>query len=72
MEDHKDIFKYHEHQSLLENLPGEGLNDDEIKLAWEEFRKEQDARELSLSQSQGEGSENKEQSVSTNTSNVAV
>ncbi|KRT84479.1 helicase [Oryctes borbonicus] len=37
------IFKYHEHQHLLENRPEEQLNEDEQRLAWEEFRKEQEA-----------------------------
>ncbi|KAK4885550.1 hypothetical protein RN001_001821 [Aquatica leii] len=35
-----EIFRYHEHQSLLENLPDENLNEDEMKLAWDEFNKE--------------------------------
>lgn len=39
----KEIFKYHEHQNLLENRPEEQLNPEEQKLAWDEFRKEQEA-----------------------------
>ncbi|KAF5274101.1 hypothetical protein FQR65_LT04499 [Abscondita terminalis] len=34
------IFKYHEHQSLLENKEDEVLNEDERKAAWEEFENE--------------------------------
>lgn len=36
------VFKYHEQESLLENLPEEELNEEEMKLAWEEFNKEKD------------------------------
>lgn len=36
-----EIFKYHEHQALLENRPDEELNEEEMKLAWEEYRQEQ-------------------------------
>lgn len=43
-----DIFKYHEHQSLLENLPDEELNEDEMKLAWEEFTKEREEKQNAL------------------------
>lgn len=39
----KEIFNYHEHQSLLENIPEEELDEEEMKLAWEEFNKEKDA-----------------------------
>lgn len=35
------IFKYHEHQALLENRPDEELNEEEMKLAWEEYHQEQ-------------------------------
>ncbi|GJQ84365.1 hypothetical protein Trydic_g3846, partial [Trypoxylus dichotomus] len=38
-----EIFKYHEHQNLLENRPEEQLNEDEQRLAWDEFRREQEA-----------------------------
>ncbi|CAH0551007.1 unnamed protein product [Brassicogethes aeneus] len=34
------IYKYHEHQSLLENKEEEGLNEEERKAAWEEFENE--------------------------------
>lgn len=34
------IYKYHEHDSLLENKSEETLNEDEIKAAWEEFEAE--------------------------------
>lgn len=43
-----DIFRYHEHQSLLENLPDEELNEDEMKLAWEEFTKEREEKQNAL------------------------
>lgn len=36
----KLIFKYHEHQSLLENKEDEVLNEEERKAAWEEFENE--------------------------------
>lgn len=36
-----EIFKYHEHQALLENRPDEELNEDEMKLAWDEYHQEQ-------------------------------
>lgn len=36
----KIIYKYHEHDSLLENKSEETLNEDEIKAAWEEFEAE--------------------------------
>ncbi|KAJ8939699.1 hypothetical protein NQ314_011041 [Rhamnusium bicolor] len=36
----KTIFKYHLHQSLLENKEAEGLNEEERKDAWEEFENE--------------------------------
>lgn len=38
----KEIYKYHEHQILLENRPDEELNEDEMKMAWEEFNKEKE------------------------------
>nr|CAH7748326.1 unnamed protein product [Callosobruchus chinensis] len=34
------IYKYHLHQSLLENKTDEGLNEEERKAAWEEFESE--------------------------------
>lgn len=36
----KIIYKYHEHQSLLENKEEECLNEEERKAAWEEFENE--------------------------------
>ncbi|KAL1487977.1 hypothetical protein ABEB36_015357 [Hypothenemus hampei] len=36
----ENIYKYHEHQSLLENKQDEELNEDERKAAWEEFENE--------------------------------
>lgn len=36
----KNIFKYHEHNSLLENKEDETLNEEERKAAWEEFENE--------------------------------
>lgn len=38
------IYKYHEHDSLLENKREETLDDAEIKAAWEEFEAEKVAR----------------------------
>ncbi|RZB39883.1 transcriptional regulator ATRX -like, partial [Asbolus verrucosus] len=38
------IYKYHEHQSLLENKEEEGLNEEERKAAWEEFENEKKQR----------------------------
>lgn len=40
----KIIYKYHEHQSLLENKEEEGLNEEERKAAWEEFENEKKNR----------------------------
>lgn len=40
----KIIYKYHEHESLLENKQEETLNEAEIKAAWEEFEAEKKAR----------------------------
>jgi len=34
------IYKYHEHDSLLENKHEETLNEEEMKAAWEEFEAE--------------------------------
>ncbi|CAH1116535.1 unnamed protein product [Phaedon cochleariae] len=34
------IYKYHLHQSLLENKEAEGLNEEERKAAWDEFENE--------------------------------
>ncbi|KAL3288349.1 hypothetical protein HHI36_002797 [Cryptolaemus montrouzieri] len=45
LQHHEDkIFKYHEHQSLLENKEDETLNEEERKAAWEEFENEKVAR----------------------------
>lgn len=38
------IYKYHEHQSLLENREDEVLNEEERKAAWEEFENEKELR----------------------------
>lgn len=38
------IYKYHEHDSLLENKSEETLNEAEIKAAWEEFEAEKVVR----------------------------
>ncbi|XP_008195590.2 transcriptional regulator ATRX homolog isoform X2 [Tribolium castaneum] len=38
------IYKYHEHQTLLENKEEEGLNEEERKAAWEEFENEKKQR----------------------------
>lgn len=40
----KLIYKYHEHDSLLENKSEETLNEEEIKAAWEEFEAEKVVR----------------------------
>lgn len=47
----KKIYKYHEHQSLLENKEDEVLDEAERKAAWEEFENEKTARQLSGTQS---------------------
>lgn len=41
LEMENEIFKYHEHQALLENRPDEELNEEEMKLAWDEYHQEQ-------------------------------
>ncbi|GLV33272.1 XNP [Carabus blaptoides fortunei] len=46
----KHIFKYHEHNSLLENKADEGLNEEERQAAWEEFENEKKAPQFSLMQ----------------------
>lgn len=38
------IYKYHEHDSLLENKLNEGLSEEERKAAWEEYEIEKQAR----------------------------
>lgn len=38
------LYKYHEHDSLLENKSEETLSQEEIKAAWEEFEAEKTAR----------------------------
>ncbi|XP_056648493.1 transcriptional regulator ATRX homolog isoform X1 [Diorhabda sublineata] len=43
------IFKYHLHQSLLENKQDEGLNEEERKAAWEEFENEKVLRKTTTS-----------------------
>ncbi|KAF7271451.1 hypothetical protein GWI33_015673 [Rhynchophorus ferrugineus] len=40
----KTIFRYHEHQSLLENKQDEELNEAERRAAWEEFENEKELR----------------------------
>lgn len=42
------IYQYHEHQSLLENLPHEELDEEEMKVAWDEFNKEQNMKSAVL------------------------
>lgn len=39
-----EVFRYHEQQTLLENLPHEELDEEEMKLAWDEFNKEKELR----------------------------
>lgn len=41
------IYKYHEHQSLLENKEDEVLDEEERKAAWEEFENEKNTRTVS-------------------------
>lgn len=42
-EHHRNIlYKFCDHQSLLENQTEEELNAEEMKVAWEEFRKEEE------------------------------
>ncbi|GLV36408.1 XNP [Carabus blaptoides fortunei] len=36
------LYKFHDHESMLENLPHEELNEEEMKLAWEEFHNEEE------------------------------
>lgn len=38
------IYKYHEHQTLLENKEAEELNEEERKAAWDEFENEKTMR----------------------------
>ena len=38
------IFKYHEHDSLLENVEEEELDEDERKVAWENYEAEREGR----------------------------
>lgn len=38
----KCIFKYHEHEALLQNRPDEELNEEDQKKAWEEFKTEKE------------------------------
>ncbi|CAG9828068.1 unnamed protein product [Diabrotica balteata] len=49
------IFKYHLHQSLLENKEAEGLNEEERKAAWEEFENEKVLRKTTASSYLGQG-----------------
>lgn len=46
----KVIYKYHEHDSLLENKEEETLNEDERKAAWEEFETEKNRPALNMNQ----------------------
>ncbi|XP_018321454.1 transcriptional regulator ATRX isoform X2 [Agrilus planipennis] len=46
----KELFKYHSHQALLENLPHESLTEEEMERAWLEFGRENEAaRKLEIS-----------------------
>ncbi|ERL90914.1 hypothetical protein D910_08258, partial [Dendroctonus ponderosae] len=42
------IYKYHEHQSLLENKQDEQLNEEERKAAWDEFENEKIIRKTTV------------------------
>lgn len=45
LQNHEDkIYKYHEHQTLLENKEDETLNEEERKAAWDEFENEKVGR----------------------------
>lgn len=44
----KVIYKYHEHQSLLENKQDEQLNEEERKAAWDEFENEKVIRKTTV------------------------
>jgi transcriptional regulator ATRX len=44
----KNLYKYHEHNSLLENKEEETLDEDERKAAWEEFENEKKAPAFDL------------------------
>lgn len=47
-EEHTAIFKYVEHQTLLENLPDEDLNEEEKKAAFDELNKEKNNGKLTV------------------------
>ncbi|XP_031342914.1 transcriptional regulator ATRX-like isoform X1 [Photinus pyralis] len=47
-----EVFKFHEHQSLLENLPEENLNEIEMKMAWDEFNAENERKEQQYKEQQ--------------------
>ena len=44
-----DIYRYHLHNSLLENRPEEELTDEDKKMAWDEFNNMEEAASTSLS-----------------------
>ncbi|CAH1126465.1 unnamed protein product [Ceutorhynchus assimilis] len=44
----KTIYKYHEHQTLLENKQDEELNEEERKAAWDEFENEKVIRKTAV------------------------
>lgn len=44
------IFKYHEHDSLLENKSDETLSEEEIKAAWKEFEEEKNRPTIAVVQ----------------------
>lgn len=46
---HKPVlYNFKDHQSMLENLAHEELNEEEMKLAWEEFKNEEKAERMCL------------------------
>lgn len=60
-------YKYHVHDSLLENKPDEGLNEDDIKEAWDIYERELQGRPLMNAPNQLLNDMNRPEMVSVNT-----